>query len=233
MSPLRETSPRAASRCVGLRSMSPLRAATTGATTASASFTSAIGTPNLPVRAPANTICNSAGGKTRPCLPDDLYQRQSLPRDPSCNVDIRHVSSRSSQLSDAADDANGRFAKLFCERGRVGSRRIDPKRVSCHTGHRKAANRSSQRHQTFQPHRLFRSGIGFVAEALSCEKFARHGHASVLARISQAGIPMRVDRVNDSLLNANGERASNLRKPRISSIPVSSDSKIHNLLLSL
>jgi hypothetical protein len=44
---------------------------------------------------------------------------------------------------------------------------------------------------------------------------------------------MRVDRVNDSLLNANGERASNLRKPRISSIPVSSDNKIHNLLLSL
>src|SRR6266478_1548979 len=49
--------------------MSPLRAATTGATTASASFSSAIGTPNLAihVRAPANTInrCNSAGGKTR------------------------------------------------------------------------------------------------------------------------------------------------------------------------
>jgi hypothetical protein len=44
---------------------------------------------------------------------------------------------------------------------------------------------------------------------------------------------MRVDRVNDSLLNANGERASNLRKPRISSIPVPSDDKIHNLLLSL
>src|SRR5215472_8310876 len=212
--------------------MSPLRAATTGATTALASFTSAIGTPNLPVRAPANTICNSAGGKTRPCLPDDLYQRQPSPR-PVVHVDIRHVSSRSSQLSDAADDANGRFAKLFCERSRVGSRRIDPKRVSCHTGHRKAANRISQRHQTFQPHRLFRSGIGFVAEAFSCEKFARHGHASVLARINQAGIPMRVDRVNDSLLNANGERASNLREPRISSIPVPSDNKIHNLLLSL
>src|SRR5260221_6107347 len=49
--------------------MSPLRAATTGATTASASFSSAIGTPNLAirVRAPANTInrCNSAGGRTR------------------------------------------------------------------------------------------------------------------------------------------------------------------------
>src|SRR6266403_4759077 len=49
--------------------MSPLRAATTGATTASASFSSPIGTPNLAihVRAPANTInrCNSAGGKTR------------------------------------------------------------------------------------------------------------------------------------------------------------------------
>src|SRR5437868_4889156 len=48
--------------------MSPMRAATTGATTASASFSSAIGTPNLAirVRAPANTInrCNSAGGKT-------------------------------------------------------------------------------------------------------------------------------------------------------------------------
>ena len=82
--------------------MSLLPAATTGATTASAIFSSAIGTPNLPirVRAPANTInrCNSAGGKTSPCLPDDLYQRQSLPRDPSCNVDIRHVSSRSSQM---------------------------------------------------------------------------------------------------------------------------------------
>jgi hypothetical protein len=48
--------------------MSPLRAATAGATTASASFSSTIGTPNLPidVRAP-DTInrCNSAGGKTR------------------------------------------------------------------------------------------------------------------------------------------------------------------------
>jgi hypothetical protein len=42
---------------------------TSGATTASASFSRAIGTPNLPmrVRAPANTInrYNSAGGKTR------------------------------------------------------------------------------------------------------------------------------------------------------------------------
>ena len=50
-------------------------------------FFSAIGTPNLPigVRAPGNTInqCNSAGGKTSPCLSDDLYQRQSLPRGPS------------------------------------------------------------------------------------------------------------------------------------------------------
>src|SRR5260221_12855308 len=49
--------------------MSPLRAATTGATAASASFSSAIGTLNLAihVRAPANPInrCNSAGGKTR------------------------------------------------------------------------------------------------------------------------------------------------------------------------
>src|SRR5207248_1348131 len=52
-----------------LRSMSPLRAATTGVTTASASFPSAIGIPNLATRAraPANTInrCNRAGGKTR------------------------------------------------------------------------------------------------------------------------------------------------------------------------
>src|SRR5207248_3734286 len=49
--------------------MSPLRTATTGATTASASFSSAIGTPNLAIhaRAPANTInrCNRAGGNTR------------------------------------------------------------------------------------------------------------------------------------------------------------------------
>src|SRR3974390_920721 len=48
--------------------MSPLRAAMTGATTAS--FSSATGIPNLAlsVRAPANTInrrCNGAGGKTR------------------------------------------------------------------------------------------------------------------------------------------------------------------------
>src|SRR5215470_17736466 len=50
--------------------MSPLRAATAGATTALASFSSAIGTPNLTIRggAPANTInrCNSAGGKGTP-----------------------------------------------------------------------------------------------------------------------------------------------------------------------
>src|SRR5262249_49774092 len=52
-----------------LRSMSALREATTGATRASASFSSPIGTPNLEIGvcAPANTInrCNSAGGKTR------------------------------------------------------------------------------------------------------------------------------------------------------------------------
>ena len=59
-----------------LRSMCPLRAATTGATRASAPFSSALGMPNLAicVRAPANTInrcnrtinrCNRAGGKTR------------------------------------------------------------------------------------------------------------------------------------------------------------------------
>src|SRR6516164_3511620 len=49
--------------------MSALREPTTGATTASTFFSSAIGTPNLPIRggAAANTInrCNSAGGKTR------------------------------------------------------------------------------------------------------------------------------------------------------------------------
>jgi hypothetical protein len=44
---------------------------------------------------------------------------------------------------------------------------------------------------------------------------------------------MRVDRVNDRLVNANGERAANLREPRISSIPVLRDDKIHNLLLSV
>jgi hypothetical protein len=47
----------------------PLRTATTGATTASASFSSAIGTPNLATRAraPANTFnrCNGAGGNTQ------------------------------------------------------------------------------------------------------------------------------------------------------------------------
>jgi hypothetical protein len=42
-----------------------------------------------------------------PCLPDNPYRRQSLHRDPPCNVNIRHVSSRSSQLPGAADDANG------------------------------------------------------------------------------------------------------------------------------
>ena len=49
--------------------MSPSRETTIGATMASASFSSLIGTPNLAtrVRAPADTInrCNSAGGKTR------------------------------------------------------------------------------------------------------------------------------------------------------------------------
>ena len=64
-----DNAPGRASWCAGLGSMSPLRAATTGETTASASFSSAIRTPNLPirVRAPANTINrrNSADGKTR------------------------------------------------------------------------------------------------------------------------------------------------------------------------
>ena len=43
-----------------------------------------------------------------------------------------------------------------------------------------------------------------ASEALSCQKFARHDQASVLPRISQAGIAMRVDRINDSLCNADG-----------------------------
>src|SRR6516225_1169944 len=73
---------------------------------------------------------------------------------------------------------------------------------------------------------------GFVAEALAGEQFARHDQASVLPRISQAGVPPRVDRVNDRLLNADGRRPSNLREPRIPSIPVPGDDKIHNLLFS-
>src|SRR4029077_12347462 len=51
--------------------MSPLRAATTGATTASASFSSAIGTCNLPirVRAPANLGCLQAQPQWQLCFP--------------------------------------------------------------------------------------------------------------------------------------------------------------------
>src|SRR5262249_25502817 len=44
-----------------------------------------------------------------PCLPDDPYRRQSLPRDPSCHVNIRHVSSRSSQLPRAFVLSNSKF----------------------------------------------------------------------------------------------------------------------------
>ena len=47
-----------------------------------------------------------AAGQSR-CLPDNPYRRKSLPGDPSCNVNIRHVSSRSSELPGASDDANG------------------------------------------------------------------------------------------------------------------------------
>ena len=39
------------------------------------------------------------------CLHDNPYRRQSLPGDPSCNVNICHVSSRSSQLPGPSDDA--------------------------------------------------------------------------------------------------------------------------------
>jgi hypothetical protein len=38
---------------------------------------------------------------------------------------------------------------------------------------------------------------------------------------------MRIDRVNDRLLNADGKRPSNLREPRIPSVPVPGDDKIH------
>src|ERR1700686_3739836 len=61
--------------------MCPLRAPTTGATTASASFSSPIGTPNLAiyVRAPANTIngCNNAGGKPRHAARRPVAQGQT------------------------------------------------------------------------------------------------------------------------------------------------------------
>ena len=75
--------------------MSPLRA-----TTASASFSSEIGTPNLlRVRAPANTInrCNSAGGKTRHARRphgrsgsnlEELTVSTPRPRAHNCNGDM-------------------------------------------------------------------------------------------------------------------------------------------------
>ena len=92
--------------------------------------------------------------------------------------------------------------------GRVGGRRINPERIGCHTGHRKAAGRCYQRHQTLQSHRLFRGGIGFVAKALIGEKFARHHETSPLARIRHVRTLPRVDRVDDRLLDAYGERGA-------------------------
>src|ERR1700720_1921619 len=81
--------------------MCPLRAPTTGATTASASFSSPIGTPNLAiyVRAPANTIngCNNAGGKPRHAARRPVAQGQTRlvppvlppPRLPLCPISDR------------------------------------------------------------------------------------------------------------------------------------------------
>src|SRR5262249_35435363 len=82
--------------------MSPLRAATIGATMASVSFSSAIGIPNLPihVRAPANTInrCNSAGGKTR--LDSNLAETVDGPQEqfPSIGCSIQWTHCQMSHL---------------------------------------------------------------------------------------------------------------------------------------
>src|SRR5262249_51358364 len=82
------------------------------------------------------------------------------------------------------------------------------------------------------PHRLFRGGIGFVAQPLVREKLARHDKAGSLAGIGQARTLARVYRVDHRLVDADGERAANLRKPWISSVPVPGDDEIRNLLLS-
>ena len=49
---------------------------------------------------------------------------------------------------------------------------------------------------------LFRGGIGLVAEALVCEKLARHDEAGSLARVGQIRSLARVDGVDDRPLDS-------------------------------
>src|SRR6185437_14301921 len=125
--------------------MSPSRGATTGATTASASFSNPVG---MRVRAPANTInrCDSAGGKTRDAtyiraerhkmresppfagLPDGLAGNGWLGREDS---NLRMVESKSTALplGDAPTDRKERAGRrsLPLRSGPAGLQR-----QSCH-----------------------------------------------------------------------------------------------------
>src|SRR5215468_1491916 len=92
--------------------------------------------------------------------------------------------------------------QLSSERCWVVGRWIDLKGSRRETRHGKTARQWHQRYQAFQPHRLFGSGIGFAAEALVCEQFARHGKARPLARICQTRGLARIYGINDRLIEA-------------------------------
>src|SRR5262245_24407337 len=72
------------------------------------------------------------------------------------------------------------LATSLCQRGGIGSRRIDLERGGGETSHREAAGRRHQRHQALLAHGLLRRGIGRVAQPLVGEELARHRETGAL-----------------------------------------------------
>jgi hypothetical protein len=77
-----------------------------------------------------------------------------------------------------------------------------------------------------------RGGVGLLAQALVGKEFARHDKASSFARVVQFRNLARVDRVDDRLLDSDGERAAHLSEPWISRVPVAGDDEVDDLLLA-
>jgi hypothetical protein len=118
------------------------------------------------------------------------------------------------------------------QRHRVIRRRIDLERAGGDAGHRERADHGDQRHQVLRPHRLFRGGVARVAEPLVGKDFFRDRETGALARVGEARCLVRVDRLDDRRLDADGERVAHLRVPGIARVPMPGDGEVDDLLLA-
>src|SRR5262249_4221287 len=71
-----------------------------------------------------------------------------------------------------------------------------------------------------------------VAQALVGENFARHDETGALARVVETRRLARVDRIDNTLIDADGKRAAHLREPGIFGVPVARDREVRDLLLA-